>query len=236
MSDSILQVNLIKNKGGSATGITIDNSNADVTMNRPLTATLSSTSTVPASVGGSMHLIQKQTASDVALLEFTSLGTHSAFTNLLFVFNDVKPVSDNVTFRSRVAKSGTTYVSAHYNLVSSYIERNLSSGNTAGPGIAQNSTTMFIACGNCGNHATDNTGISGQAMVYHHQAASGTMKRTLWNLGYTTNSDNGVLVSGHASYAVGVSVNSGPLTAIKFEYSSGNIASGSITMYGVKDA
>jgi len=38
MSDSILQVNQIKNKGGTATGITIDNSNADVSINRPLTA------------------------------------------------------------------------------------------------------------------------------------------------------------------------------------------------------
>jgi len=32
MSDSILQVNLIKNKGGTATGITVDNSNANVTI------------------------------------------------------------------------------------------------------------------------------------------------------------------------------------------------------------
>ena len=38
MSDSILQVNLIKNKGGTATGITVDNSNANVTIGN-LTAT-----------------------------------------------------------------------------------------------------------------------------------------------------------------------------------------------------
>ena len=32
MSDSILQVNLIKNKGGTATGITVDNSNANISI------------------------------------------------------------------------------------------------------------------------------------------------------------------------------------------------------------
>ena len=36
MSDSILQVNLIKNKSGSATGITIDNSNANISIGTTL--------------------------------------------------------------------------------------------------------------------------------------------------------------------------------------------------------
>ena len=38
MSDSILQVNQIKDKGGNATGITVADSSANVTINRPLTA------------------------------------------------------------------------------------------------------------------------------------------------------------------------------------------------------
>jgi len=36
MSDSILQVNLIKNKGGTATGITVDNSNANISIGTTL--------------------------------------------------------------------------------------------------------------------------------------------------------------------------------------------------------
>ena len=38
MSDSILQVNTIKDKGGNATGITVADTTANVTINRPLTA------------------------------------------------------------------------------------------------------------------------------------------------------------------------------------------------------
>ena len=49
MSDSILQVNLIKNKGGTATGITVDNSNANVTIGN-LTATSLAGGTIASAV------------------------------------------------------------------------------------------------------------------------------------------------------------------------------------------
>ena len=51
MSDSILQVNQIKDKGGNATGITVADSTANVSIGN-LTTTLSSTSTIPASLSG----------------------------------------------------------------------------------------------------------------------------------------------------------------------------------------
>ena len=100
--------------------------------------TLGSSVVVPASIGGSMHLIQKQTASGDSTIEFTNLSNHSAFTNLLFIFNNVFPTQDNVTFRSRVAITGTSYQSSYYNLISSYVERDISSGASGGPGIAVN--------------------------------------------------------------------------------------------------
>ena len=51
MSDSILQVNQIKDKGGNATGITVADTTANVSIGN-LTTTLSSTSTIPASLSG----------------------------------------------------------------------------------------------------------------------------------------------------------------------------------------
>ena len=51
MSDSILQVNQIKDKGGNATGITVADTTANVNIGN-LTTTLSSTSTIPASLSG----------------------------------------------------------------------------------------------------------------------------------------------------------------------------------------
>ena len=93
--------------------------------------TLGSSVVVPASIGGSMHLIQKQTASDSSLIEFTTLGNHSAFTNLYFIFNEIKPTNDNVTFRSRIAETGTDYRDANYNHIAFYIERNFIAENVA---------------------------------------------------------------------------------------------------------
>ncbi len=102
MTDSVLQVNLIKNKGGSATGITIDNSNADVTMNRPLTATLSSTSTVPASIGSSLVLL-KTSAPSGSGDTGTDLDSfyNSAYDNYLLLGAGVRFTGDsgNVTFQ-----------------------------------------------------------------------------------------------------------------------------------------
>ena len=70
------------------TGKTGTSGGAPITLSGD-TATLGTGVTVPASIGGSKHLIQKQTASSVALLEFTSLGNHSAFTHLEFVFSEI---------------------------------------------------------------------------------------------------------------------------------------------------
>ena len=77
MSDSILQVNLIKNKGGSATGITIDNSNANVTIGN-LTQTAG---TIGNAVIQKVHSFsayvssQVQMSSDNTWYEVSTLGT-----------------------------------------------------------------------------------------------------------------------------------------------------------------
>ena len=198
--------------------------------------TLGSSVVVPASIGGSMHLIQKQTASNDSLIEFTNLSNHSAFTNLYFIFNGIKPTNDNVTFRSRIAETGTTYISASYNHIAFYIERNFGTNNTAGPALTGSTTTQFITMGNLGNHATDDLGLSGYAMVYH-PFATDKFKRTEFTLCYGTYVQNDVRVAGHCSYGGANSAKkSATFSAIKFEMSSGTIASGSITMYGIKDA
>ena len=53
MSDSILQVNLIKDKGGNATGITVADTTANVTINNLAAGTIGSAVTFPAG-----HIIQ----------------------------------------------------------------------------------------------------------------------------------------------------------------------------------
>ena len=223
---SVLQVNSIKDASDTKTLATLSNS----------AVTLHGDVTVPASIGGSMHLIQKQTASNSSLIEFTSLGNHSAFANLYFIFNGIKPTNDNVTFRSRIAESGTSYVQANYNHIAFYVERNLGNANTAGPALTGDTTTQFITMSNLGNAATDDLGLSGYAMVYH-PFATDKFKRTEFTLCYGTYTQNDVRVAGHCSYGGGSGDRkAATFSAIKFEMSGGTIASGSITMYGIKDA
>ena len=61
MSDSILQVNQIKDKGGNATGITVADSSANVTINN-LTAT---TASIPAAAGSSLVLVKAYTGTNI---------------------------------------------------------------------------------------------------------------------------------------------------------------------------
>ena len=80
MTDSILQVNLIKNKGGSATGITIDNSNADVTIGN-----LTSSTGFPTKVTDRTYWYPLLSLDDQSNTNFTRITTNmdegTAYTN-----------------------------------------------------------------------------------------------------------------------------------------------------------
>ena len=211
------------------TGKTGTSGGAPITLSGD-TATLGTGVTVPASIGGSKHLIQKQTASSVALLEFTSLGNHSAFTLLEFVFSEIMPATDDVQFRARIATSGTSYQTSNYHFLNFYYERNTSSGTT-GHNVSDNTSTEWCGFGGTGNNTTNDGGINGTMTVYNHNSSS-VYKSGLSFVNTSTHNDWWIGKIGHSTYRA----NKNAFAAIKFEMSSGNISSGSITMYGVKDA
>ena len=190
-----------------------------------LTATLGASSTVPASIGGSMHFISKGTADGTtSRIEFTNLGNHSSFKDLVFVLNGLTPATDNVEFQSEVAISGTSYLTSNYYYV---LTRAYSNGSSINNDSYASSTLI------CRVQAMGNDGhISGKLTLYGHQST--TYRKSLigeisaWvESGYINTNLCGGWHNNSSSDAI---------TAIKFFYSSGNIASGSIAMYGVKDA
>lgn len=189
-----------------------------------LTATLGASSTVPASIGGSMHFISKATASSSASIEFTSLGNHSSFKDLVFVLNGLTPATDNVEFQSQVAISGTTYLTSNYYYV---LNRAYSNGSSTA-NDTYDSTSKICRVQFCGNDGH----ISGKLTLYGHQNTA-YRKSLIGDISAWIESGyiNTNLCGGwyHNS-------SSDEITAIKFFYSSGNIASGSIAMYGIKDA
>tara|TARA_Y100001970_G_C14224947_1_gene855051 strand:+ start:724 stop:1365 length:642 start_codon:yes stop_codon:yes gene_type:complete len=204
------------------TGATGTASGAPITLSGD-TATLGSSVTGPSL---SMHFISKATISGTTTssIEFTSLGNHSSFKDLVFVLNGLTPTADNVEFKSQVAIDGTTYLTSNYYYVLTRAFTNLSSTNNDSY-ASSSAICSVLYMGNDGH-------ISGKLTLYGHQST--TYRKSLigeisaWvESGYI----NTNLCGGwhHNS-------SSDEITAIKFFYSTGYFASGSIAMYGIKDA
>jgi len=190
------------------------------------TTTLSSTSVVPASIGGSMHLIQKQTASSDSLIEFTNLNNYSSFNDLHFVFTNIVPTADGEEFLSQIKVSGdTNYKTTNYLYVDT---RQYNNGSGGLGGDNNGNTGHLIIIPYTGNDG----GFSGFATIHGHQKTD-NKKFCIGQIAGRT-STNYINLFNFGTFYDG---NNNALTAIKFFIdSSSTISSGSITMYGIKDA
>ena len=130
----------------------------------------------------------------------------------------------------KIATTGTTYLSASYHSVGFYIERNINNGN-AGSGTVNSVNSQILTFDYNGNNTSSDQGVSGQACLYNHNSSS-VYKRIIFEGCADKANDIASMTIGHGTYKA----NKNAFTAIKFEMGAGNIASGSITMYGIKDA
>ena len=159
--------------------------------------------------GGSMEFIASSGAiSSAASVAFTQFDD-SKYNNYQFVPVNVKPATDNVLLEVHAsADGGSTYdTGSNYKLGSS-------------------STTSFFSANGVGN-ASGDTGINGVFNVYN----AGSDKFTMAKSDLVWTSASGDIAS--ASSGVGHTVNE-VTDAIRFKFASGNIASGTILMYGIK--
>ena len=122
MTDSVLQVNLIKNKGGSATGITIDNSNADVTMNRPLTASsgIANAGTITAGTIGSGVTFPTGMIVDQTIIKY-AFGSNASYAhaNTTMRVATRKSSSDSAVENINV-NAGHTYIYEYVGFAQAY--------------------------------------------------------------------------------------------------------------------
>lgn len=186
------------------------------------------------SVPTNFEFISKGTASNSASIEFTSLSNYSTYKNLYFVFNNVLPASDGDYLSGVIATSGTTYLTSVYNHIAFEVYSN---GSSHGSGHSNSTGGGIFRVGAVGNTQTDNNitnsdiGVSGDMMLF---SPNETVK-------YHSASGNVIFAtsSGYIDRTITVGkyfLNNSPITAIKFYFLSGNITSGSIAMYGVRDA
>ena len=190
---------------------------------------LSSITALPASIsGGGLNLISTQTASSSSSLSFTS-GIDSTYKEYIFKFYNIHPASDNVAFQVNFSTDGgsnynvtktTTYFSAYHYESDSGAGLTYDTGND----LAQ-STSYQNLSHTVGNSADES--CSG-TLQFFEPSSTTFVKHFITNC----NQYRGDNISEN-DYSAGYGNTTSAINAVDFKFSSGNIDSGVIKLYGI---
>jgi len=175
----------------------------------------------PVGGGGALTFINSATASGSATLDFAACFS-ATYNNYLVLFMNVVPATDGTTLGVQLGTgAGPTWISANY-LWNSHNTSNVSTNSS--------SDSVINVIGSNATYAVNNGaggGVNGSLWV---SGANGTSK-----IVYTT-SNVSFLITGGAlpvgSFNVGYQA-AALFTSLRFLFSSGNIATGTIAIYGV---
>lgn len=192
----------------------------------PLNANLLIPSTyVPSNVGG-LHLLEQHTASSSATLDFTTF-TSTTYDEYIFEFISVVPATDSTDFYIRMSTDGgaTFDTGANYGttLFAHAVAGTANSGNNADTKI------MIRNSGEISNSAARG-GVNGELRLFDPLGTT-SYKRVIGNFTYWNSSSFASKATLGAIYSSTSAVN-----AIRFFFSSGNITSGTIRVYGINKA
>lgn len=188
-----------------------------------------------AGFGSAMTLIKKLTASNSANLQFvngaSSVVLDGTYKEYIFVFNTIHPASDGVEFNFQVSTDagsnyGVTTTQTYFNAYHNETDTGAALGYEGVADIASGTDEIELIredklsadddhCGHGVLHLFD----PGNTTFIKHYSA-----RTHCNHAADYNMD---------SYVNGYFNTTSAIDAIRFKVSSGNIASGTITMYGI---
>lgn len=177
----------------------------------------------PAGGSGALIYLTTLTGSSSATLDFTSLS--SSYHQYRFDFNNILPATDSVQFLMRVGTGGgPTYdTGTNYNYANlQYVD----DGASTGLRCATAGTSFEL--GNAWNN-TANQGGSG-TIIWNNPASGASYPR------YTMSLTRLAAGSEIASVGGGRYKSTTAITGIRFLFSSGNIASGEILCYGIKNS
>ena len=174
--------------------------------------------------GGGLEFIATADASNSATLDFTAFDAAS-YDSYLFALANVVPAIDAVNLYMRTSSNGgTSYDSfaGAYKSVGFYVE------TTATNNIYSENANIGLAF--AVGSSTGEDGVSGQVWV-HAPHLTTDYTHVNFNLYYNNASFRGVTINGGGDRQSAADVD-----AVRFQFSSGNIESGTITMYGLKNA
>ena len=180
------------------------------------------------SVGGSLTLISTQTASNSASISFTT-GIDSTYKEYQFYFINIRPATDATHFRFNLSTdSGSNYnvtkTTTHFNAFHAEADNDTSLAYETGWDLAQ-STSDQVLCWETGSGADECVGGS---MQLFNPSSTTYVKHFIANINqyYSANYSINHYVAGYGN-------TTSAINAIRFQMSSGNIADGTIAMFGV---
>lgn len=169
-------------------------------------------------------LLATKTASASATLDFTEFN-NAVYSRYLFILENVKPATDLVTLLLRTStNAGSSYDAGATDY--SYANTLLASNSTLTQSVATGATAINLTFPNDAGNAAGEDGVTGDLWLYH--AANGSVKTREAFQGMYDNG-SGVLVSIDGK---GRRNTTQDTDAVRFLFSSGNIASGTIRMFG----
>jgi len=168
---------------------------------------------------GQLELIETQIVSNVASVDFTNLGTYNVH---FMTFNDIHSANNNVLTNVRFFESGVEETASVYQYAYQY-------GNVAGSFGESRSTsnTRIYTLMNLGN-ATNETA---NGYTYFYNLTDSTKYSFLTFHSMTMNATP----NGNMNFGAGMLPQKSQVTGIKILMQSGNITSGSISLYGIKE-
>jgi len=182
---------------------------------------------------GSLVLISEQTASSSANISFTS-GIDSTYPIYKFEFINVHPQNDAVNFQFNLSTDGGSNYNVTKTTTSVYAFQDEAGGST-GLGyhtptdLAQ--STAFQQLNNTGGIGNDNDqSLSGTLQIFNPSSAT-FVKHFIACTNQYQNANNTI-----EAFIAGYGNTTNSVDAVRFQMSSGNIDSGKIKLYGIKDS
>lgn len=194
------------------------------TAGQVLTSNGASAPTFQAAPSSSLVLLTETVISAAATVDFTANITNT-YEHYVFVLTHVKPATDGVSFQFLTSTNGgSSYDSASYTYASTRV---LASSSALATDVSTSAANIPLTGGLTMGNDTNENGFSGIVNLY--TPSSARYMRMDWRGGYFTASTELVRVDGAGALAVAADVD-----AVRFLMSSGNIASGSIRLYGLR--
>ena len=171
-----------------------------------------------------MTLVTTLTASSSASLSYTSFASAS-YKSYRLMFSRIIPASNDVDLRVQASVDG----GANYGALWSYGTGVFDNSNTWGsnPGNAQTNNMLIYNTSNAASATY--SGVYGE-LIFNYSPVAGTAPALTGMLG-ARNANGGAYTNPQIQH--GVYDNATEVNALKFLFASGNIASGTIRIYGI---